>query len=89
MAGIEVHPRVARRHPEISPEDVLEAWENALMSTPRLSKDPDEYVSIGFDGKGRLLEMVAIRDASGRWLVYHAQTPPTKKTYKEFGIERR
>lgn len=88
MNGVTVHKRVFRRHPELSEADVLTAWDNALMSTPRLAKDPDEYVSLGFDGKGRLLEMVAIRNKAGGWLIFHATTPPSDKTFREFGIER-
>ena len=64
-------------------QGVLTAWENAIRSAPRPEKDPDEYVAIGFDSKGRLIEMVAIRESSGDWMLYHAKTPPTKKTLAE------
>ena len=39
------------RHPELEDADVITAWEGAMMSTPRILKNPDEYVSLGFDGK--------------------------------------
>ena len=84
-----VHKRVAERHPGLSPEDVAAAWNTAVVSAPRLSKNPDQYVALGFDGKGRLLEMAAVRTDSGDWLVFHAMTPPTDGTFRELGIERR
>ena len=50
---------------------------------------PKLYIALGFDKKGRLLEMVAIRLDCGDWLVYHAMTPPSRKTFAELGVERR
>jgi hypothetical protein len=44
-------------------------------------------VAVGFDGKGRLLEMVAVLGPDGIWLVYHAMTSPSKKTLKELGLK--
>ena len=44
---------------------MLAAWENSIASTPRTQKDPNEYVAVGFDGKGRLVEVVAVRSAAG------------------------
>ena len=61
MARPKIHPRVMLRHPELSEKDVLHAWEHAIASLPRVSKNPDEYVSLGFDGRGRLLEVVGVR----------------------------
>ena len=60
-----VHPRVALRHPEIAEEDAKNVWEGAIVSTPRLNDNPDEYIALGFDGNGRLLEVVAVRLAGG------------------------
>lgn len=85
---ISVHSRVRKRHPELTDDDVLAAWENSLMSAPRISKNPQEYVAIGFDGKGRLIEMVAVRSSDGQWLIFHAMTPPSNRTYSELGFER-
>ena len=83
-----VHPRVNERHPELDAEDVLAAWDGAIMSMPRLPDRPDEYVALGFDGKGRLLEVVAVRGEKGEWLIFHATTPPSDKTFREFKIAR-
>lgn len=65
MARPKIHPRVMLRHPELSEKDVLHAWEHAIASLPRVSKNPDEYVSLGFDGRGRLLEVVGVRGDGG------------------------
>jgi hypothetical protein len=88
MAELIVHPRVQQRHPDLDEQSVKTAWENAIASTPRLHVDQNQHVAIGFDGKARLLEMVAVRLQDGDWLIYHAMTPPSAKTYEELGIER-
>ena len=84
-----VHPRIAARHPEIAEDDVRSAWASAISSAPRLGKSPTEYVVLGFDARGGLLELVAVRLESMRWLVFHAMTPPSDGTLKEMGIRRR
>ena len=89
MAKLIVHPRVILRHPELDEAGVMAAWENALVSTPRTHLNPNQYVALGFDTKGRLLEVVAVRLEDGSWLIYHAMTPPSNKTFEELGIERR
>ena len=88
MNQVFVADRVPQRHPEISKEDAMAAWMNCLYSKPRLHKNPDEYIAIGYDGKGRLLELVAIRDSEGDWLIYHAQTPPAENAMRELGLRR-
>ena len=88
MDEVVVHPRVHERHPEVSAEDVLSAWKHAIRSAPRVD-DSRTWVSVGVDVKGRLLEMVAVHNGRGDWLVYHAKTPPSKKTLKELSIDRR
>jgi len=77
---------IIMKHPELSEEDIAHAWENAIASRSRRS---DDYIAIGFDSNGRLLQICAIRLESGDWLVYHALTPPQDSTYKEVGIDRR
>lgn len=89
MDTIIVHPRVGKRHPEIAEQDVREAWEACIRSAPRLDRSPIEYIAIGCDSKGRLLEMVALRTPDGDLVVYHAMTPPTRKALMELGMVRR
>jgi len=89
MDRVFVDDRVPLRHPDISKEDVKAAWINCIKSRPRLGKNPDEYLAIGTDGKGRLLELVVLRDSEGDWLVYHAKTPPMENAKRELGVDRK
>jgi hypothetical protein len=81
--NVKVHSRIGERHPEINSDDVLFAWRNSLRSMPRVRKNPREYVAVGVDGRGRIIEMVAARMRDGSWVIFHALTPPTKRTLKE------
>ena len=83
-----IHPRISRRHPEIEVEDVAAAWENGLLLVRR-DDGSEVWVSVGVDGRGRLLELVSVLDMEGRWLIFHAMTPPSRKTLRELGAERR
>jgi hypothetical protein len=84
-----IDDRVTLRHPDISKEDAAAAWANCIKSRPRIDKEPNEYLAIGIDEKGRLIELVAIRDAYGDWLIYHAMTPPTENAKRELQMKRR
>lgn len=77
-----VHPRIHERHSEIEDGDVLAAWRSALLSAPRMD-GTGSWITVGVDGRGRLIEMVSVRNREGRWLVYHAMTPPSRKTMNE------
>lgn len=83
-----VHPRIMERHPDISETDVLAAWENFVRMEHRSEPNNQHAAAIGFDKKGRLLEMVAVAKDED-YLVYHAMTPPTKKILAELGLSRR
>lgn len=89
MIRVIVHPRVMERHPELTEKDVLSAWENMLAYLPRLGDDPDQYIAVGSDSNGRLIEMVARRTADGTWVIFHAMTPPSRKTLIELKLTRR
>ena len=89
MAEIKVHPRVHRRHPEIDDEDVRSAWRNAIRIVLRQLNEKDHYLVIGQGASGRVIEIVAAREDNGSVLVFHAMTPPSKKTLKELGFIRR
>lgn len=89
MAEIKVHPRVHRRHPEIDDEDVRSAWRNAIRFVLRQLNEKDHYLVIGQGTSGRVIEIVAAREDDGSVLVFHAMTPPSKKTLSELGFIRR
>ena len=40
------------------------------------------------DDKGRELEMVAVELEGGDMLIFHAMTPPSRRTYEELGLVR-
>lgn len=91
MNKVYVDDRVETRHPDqhIEKADAINAWYNAIRSKPRLEKNPNEYLVIGVDGKGRLMELVAIRNDEGDFLIYHAFTPPQENAKRELGITER
>ena len=77
---MQVHPRVRESHPEIGEDDVRRAWENPIACAVR--EVAERELRVGFDAKARLLEMVGVL-CEGDWVVYHAMTPPSKKTVAE------
>lgn len=85
-----VHERVPRRHPDLTSRDVLEAWRNRVCCQVRMGPWPPQYVAVGFDQRGRPIEMVAVYDpAQDEVLVFHAQTPVSEKVQRELGIDER
>lgn len=66
---------------------MVAAWEGALVSGRR--PGTDRWVVVGADRGGRLIEMVAVHDGHGHWLVFHAMTPPSGRTLEELGAPRR
>lgn len=90
MDKVYADDRVETRHPEqdITKADAIAAWNNIVRSRPRLGKDPNEYIAIGIDGRGRAMELVAVMDDEGDWLVYHAFIPPQARMKRELGFER-
>lgn len=78
MASVDVHPRVVTKHPEITASDVREAFAAVLASRQR-GFDPLRVAGVGMDGRGRLLQFVAVwDDEAGVWLIYHAMLATTK-----------
>lgn len=84
---VRVHPRVMDRHPEISADDVRTAFSGTLRKVPRLGVEPVQWVGVGLDGRGRLLEYVAVETGRDEWLVFHAM-PAAKRTLREVGMGR-
>lgn len=83
--SIRIHERIHRRHPELSAADVLTAWDNAFVIAERVDANLPHptLVALGNDGRGRILELVGAVLEDGGLLVFHAQTPPTKKVLHE------
>jgi hypothetical protein len=90
---IEIAPRVSARHPELTDADIFSAWGNALVIIERggIPLSDVILVAIGADSKGRLIEMVGAIKESGMVYIFHAMTPPSRKTLHEVGLtgERR
>lgn len=81
-----VHERVSKRHPEIGADDVVWAFENTLRSRAR-DTSPVQWVGVGVDGSGRLLEYVAVEIEPDGWLIFHAMEA-TGKVMREVGLRR-
>lgn len=84
-----VHDRILKRHPGIEKQDVINAWNNLVCKSRRMDGNEEYYSAVGFDRKGRALEMIALETFEGYWFVFHAMTPPTKKILKELGLSER
>ena len=86
---ITVDDRVEERHPELSPADVESALRNAIEAAVRLGEDLPVplIVAVGSDANNRLIEVVGATGADGSVHVFHAMTPPSKKTMRELGLE--
>lgn len=78
---VQIHRRVHERHPELDAGDVEAAWENYRFAAVRVPGEQE--MRTGYDPHGRYIEMVGVLLADGVWLIYHAMTPPSKKTLKE------
>lgn len=87
MEKARMHGRVVARHPNLSEADVLSAWSNAIAIVRRETAEADFYVAVGFDANSRPIEMVAVKEDDGSMLIFHAMTPPTKKTLRELRVE--
>lgn len=86
MERVHVEGRVHQRHPELSDSDVEHAWSFYLCAAT--SVPGEREMRLGYDRSGRLLEMVGVLCVDG-WHVYHAMTPPSKKTFKEVSAAMR
>ena len=86
MSSIGVHPRIARRHPEVTPDDVATAMRWMIRYKQRST---GEWLAVGLDGRGRLVELVYQYDEEEDFFfIFHGMTPPSSKTLRELGLER-
>lgn len=79
-----IHPRIHRKHPELSDKDVEAAFNGIIRHVHRAS---GECVGVGVDSRGRLIELV-FRECEDGIVVYHALTPPTNNIMKTFKMIR-
>ena len=68
------------------PTDIEHAWSNFAAMQFRGSPNEGEIVCIGFDAKGRAVEMIAAERSFGV-IIFHAMMPPTEKVIRELGLE--
>ena len=83
---VRVHPRVHQRHSDVDDDDVIAAFEGTLRSRAR-DTHPIQWVGVGLDRKGRLLEYIAVEDEPDGWLVFHAMLV-TRAVLAEVGLRR-
>ena len=87
---IDINPRINERHPDINESDVKIAWKNAPIIIERSggSLPSAVLVAVGFDARSRLIEMVGAVNRDGVVHIFHAMTPPSKRTLRELGLSR-
>ncbi len=78
---------IEERHPELSRADAAAAWASVVAFMPDLEKgDPRRYIGVGFDNKGREVEVVAVRKDLDTWVIIHAQTPAKTDIKRKLGL---
>ena len=88
VSGVKVHPRMMRRHPDISERHVHDAFSHIIRSMRRDGgHEPTQYLLVGTTSDGRMIEMLAIITDGGDWFVYHAMTA-TNAVLHELGLKR-
>lgn len=86
MSSIGVHPRIARRHPEVTPDDVATAMCRMIRYQRRST---GEWLVVGLDGRGRLVELVyQYDDEDDLFFIFHGMTPPSGRMLRELGLQR-
>lgn len=74
--------------PEVEDVDAVTAFANSLRAVPREGTGfPPQWVGVGLDDNGRLLQFVAINEGTDEWLIFHAM-PATTKVLREVGLRR-
>jgi|GEM_PF-910612 len=71
---------------EVTSRPAAAAFEGTLRSRAR-DTDPIQWVGVGTDAQGRLIEYIAVENEPDGWLVFHAMMASTK-VLKELGLRR-
>ena len=69
-------------------EDIAYAWENFVRKQYRGAPNEGEIIVVGYDKRGRFIEIVAAERPSGT-VIYHAMEPPSENVLAELGMIRR
>lgn len=72
----------------VSEDDIRYAWSNFVRKRYRGAPNEGEVVAVGYDTKGRFLQIVAAERPYGT-VIFHAMQPPTMKVLIELGLVRR
>ena len=71
----------------LEPEDIEYAWCNFVAKAFRGAPNEGEVIAVGYDGRGRFVEMVGVERPFGT-VIFHAMTPPTRNALRELGMNR-
>ena len=68
---------------------IEDAWRNRWICQKHKRQPPEftDYVAIGFDNDGRLIDLIARLKPSGVY-IYHADSPPENAILKDLGLIR-
>ena len=85
---IGIHPH-AYKH-GLTSDEIEHAWRNAFEQARRDRADGRvDYLLVGLDQKGRLIELIARCCGKDQYIIFHAITPPTRKFLLEMGLSGR
>ncbi|MBQ9069148.1 MAG: hypothetical protein IJ131_08830 [Eggerthellaceae bacterium] len=71
----------------LAADDIEYAWYNFVAKMHRGAPKEGEIIAVGYDGKGRFLEMVGAERPFAT-IVFHAISPPTRNAMRELGMEK-
>lgn len=71
----------------LEPEEIEHAWHNFVAKVYRGAPNEGEVIAVGYDGRGRFMEMVGAERSFGT-VIFHAMTPPTRIVIRELGMEK-
>ncbi len=78
----------AKKH-GLTEDQILQAWENHIGIVLRIERSDGfvDHKTIGFSNDGKAIELTARIKPFG-FLIYHANTPPSERALREFGLGR-
>ena len=71
----------------ISAKDIEHAWKNFVAKQHRNAPDEHQVVAVGYDARGRFIQIVAADYPYGT-VIYHALAPPTANVLSELGLDK-